>query len=410
MTATPERTDQESLDAIFDEVVYRISIADLIPEYLSDFRCITRDAGIDISHVRTTAGDLSQEQLGEAIQDGGLLDGLPDVVNESLSDRQHILIFLPTVQASIEATRILNESDITASCVLGITPSEERRQTLEDFRDGKIRVLINCMVLTEGFDCPCIDALIVARPTKSGLLIQQMVGRGLRKAPGKKDCIIVDLAFQRRQQDLISVAASGIFGGFQDLEFSRQDMSILELIEFQKERAPLLQGLHSVLSQRLAKLETEQEKEIEIDAVDEEVTEYEFPYIDPNVVSEGVMLLLDTALLRRVCGENIDMSECWKLLMQALARTSSYMRTQPATEPQKDLISKFGLDKDDLDVLNKADASAIISTFLTFEPPTDKQLGWLRWKGVPGKSMPNTKKTATKMIFDLSAKGAFQHV
>ena len=90
------------------------------------------------------------------------------------------------------------------------------------------------MVLTEGFDCPCIDALIVARPTKSGLLIQQMVGRGLRKAPGKKDCIIVDLAFQRRQQDLISVAASGIFGGFQDLEFSRQDMSILELIEFQK--------------------------------------------------------------------------------------------------------------------------------------------------------------------------------
>ena len=410
VTATPERTDQESLDAIFDEVVYRISIADLIPEYLSDFRCITRDAGIDISHVRTTAGDLSQEQLGQAIEDGGLLDGLPDVVNESLSDRQHILIFLPTVAASIEATRILSEAGIKASCVLGITPPEERKQTLKDFQSGKIRVLINCMVLTEGFDCPCIDALIVARPTKSGLLIQQMVGRGLRKAPGKKDCMIVDLAFQRRQQDLISVAASGIFGGFQDLEFSRQDMSILELIEFQKERAPLLQGLHSVLSQRLAKLEVEQEKEIEIDAVDEEITEYDFPYIDPNVVSEGVMLLLDTALLRRVCGENIDVSECWKLLTQALARTSSYMRTQPATEPQKNLIAKFGLDFDDLDVLNAADASAIISTFLAFEPPTDKQLGWLRWKGVPDGSMPKTKKTAMKMISDLSARGAFQHV
>ena len=411
VTATPDRTDQESLDAIFDEVVYRISIADLIPDYLSDFRCITRDAGIDISHVRSTAGDLSQEQLGKALEDGGLLEALPDVITESMSDRQHILIFLPTVAASIEATRILNEADIETSCVLGITPPEERKQTIKDFQDGKIRVLINCMVLTEGFDCPCIDALVVARPTKSGLLIQQMVGRGLRKSPGKKDCLIVDLAFQRRQQDLISVAASGIFGGFQDLEFTREDMSILELIEAQKERVPLLQGLHNVLSQRLAKLELEAENELEFEvANDEEIAEYQTPYIDPNVVSEGVMLLVDTALLRRVCGEGIDIGECWKLLTQALARTASYMRIQPATEAQKGLLEKFGLNRDDLDILNKADASAIISTLIAFEQPTEKQLGWLRWKRVPEASMPQTKKEAIKMIGDLSAKGAFQHV
>ena len=411
VTATPERTDKENLDVIFDEVVYRTSIADLIPDYLSDFRCITRDAGIDISHVRSTAGDLSPEQLGKAIEDGGLLDGLPDVVNESLDDRQHILIFLPTVEASIEATRILNEADITASCVLGITPADERKQTLKDFQDGKIRVLINCMVLTEGFDCPCIDALIVARPTKSGLLIQQMVGRGLRKAPGKKDCMIVDLAFQRRQEDLISVAASGIFGGFQDLEFKRQDMSILELIECQKERAPLLHGLHSVLSQRISKLETAKDQvEFEIEK-EEEIGEYQAPYIDPNMVSEGVMLLIDTALLRRVCGQNIDLAACWKRLTHALADTPSYMRTKPATDKQKSLLSsKFDFDWNDLEMLNRADASAIIGTLLAFEQPTQKQLGWLRWKGVPDTSMPGTKATAMKMISDLSARGAFQHV
>ena len=410
VSATPERTDKESLDTVFDEVVYRISIADLIPDYLSDFRCITRDAGIDISHVSSTAGDLNQEQLGKAIEDGGLLDGLPDVVNESLNDRQHILIFLPTVAASVEATQILSDAGIKTSCVLGITSAEERKQTLSDFQDGKIRVLVNCLVLTEGFDCPCIDALIVARPTKSGLLIQQMVGRGLRKAPGKKDCLIVDLAFKRRQQDLISVAASGIFGGFQDLEFSREDMSILELIEYQKERVPLLQGLHSVLSQRLENLEAEQDSEIEIDVVDEDVTEYEFPYIDPNVVSEGVILLVDTALLRRFCGENVDVGECWKVLTQALARTPFYMRTKPATVSQKSLLSKFDLDWDDLNVLNSADASAIISTLLGFQQPTTKQLGWLRWKGVPNASMPSTKSSASQMISDLSARGAFQHV
>ena len=361
--------------------------------------------------MRSTAGDLSQEQLGKAIEDGGLLDGLPDVINESLSDRQHILIFLPTVDASIEATRILNEADITSSCVIGITPPEERKQTLKDFQDGKIRALINCMVLTEGFDCPCIDALIVARPTKSGLLIQQMVGRGLRKAPGKKDCLIVDLAFQRRQQDLISVAASGIFGGFQDLEFTCEDMSILQLIELQKERVPLIQGLHNVVSQRIDKLESEQEKvEFEI-AKDEEIQAYQDPYIDPNVLSEGVMLLVDTAFLRRFCGEHVNVGELWKSLAQALARASSYMRTKPATDKQKGLlVSKFDMDWDDLDLLNRADASAIIGTLLAFEQPTAKQLRWLRWKGVPDASMPATKATAMKLISDLSARGAFQHV
>ena len=162
VTATPERTDKESLDAIFDEVVYRISIADLIPVYLSDFRCITCDADVDISHVRSTAGDLNTEELGQALSDGGLLDGLVDIINQRLSYRKHILIFLPNVTSAKEATDILNAASISTGCVLGSTPSEERKQTLEDFQGGKLRVLVNCMVLTEGFDCPCIDALIVA--------------------------------------------------------------------------------------------------------------------------------------------------------------------------------------------------------------------------------------------------------
>ena len=185
VTATPERTDKESLDAIFDEVVYRISIAELIPDYLSDFRCLTCDAGVNISHVRSTAGDLNTEQLGQSLSDGGLLESLPNVIHKWLSDRQHILIFLPNVASAIEATDILNGAGIPTGCVLGITPSEERKQTLHYFQDGKIRVMVNCMVLTEGFDCPCIDALIVARPTKSSLLIQQIVGRGLTHSTGE---------------------------------------------------------------------------------------------------------------------------------------------------------------------------------------------------------------------------------
>lgn len=407
-TATPERTDKESLDIIFDEVVYRISIADLIPEYLADFRCITCDAGVDISHVRSTAGDLNTEQLGQALSDGGLLESLPDVIKQRLSDRKHILIFLPNVASANEATDILNGVGIPTGCVLGSTPSKVRKHTLHNFQNGKLRVLVNCMVLTEGFDCPCIDALIVARPTKSSLLIQQMVGRGLRKAPGKKDCLILDLAFKRRQHDLISVAASGIFGGYQDLQFTRQDMSLLELIEFQKERAPLLQGLHNVLTQRIAKLEiknTEDVKQIETtDEIPHEITSS--VVVPSNELSEGILLLVDTALLRRVCGEAVNLGDVWSRLTQALSKTSSYMRTQPATAKQKSFLSsKFHFHTQELELLNKADAWALIGTLFEFEPPTQRQLNLLRRLGVTQDSMPTTKAKASDMIDQLLSRG-----
>lgn len=407
VTATPERTDKKSLDAIFDEVVYRISIANLIPDYLSDFRCITRDAGVDISHVRSTAGDLNEDEVGDAIQESGLLDALPDVVNESLSDRKHILIFLPNVESAIEATEILNDAGILTGCVLGITPKEERKQTLRDFQSGNIRVLVNCMVLTEGFDCPCIDALVVARPTKSTLLIQQMVGRGLRRFEGKQDCLILDLAFKRRQQDLISVAASGIFGGYQDLQFEHNEMSLLELIEFQKARAPLLQGLHSVLTQRLDQLELEQ-IETHNESEEEEFYHEIDTYVPGNEVTEGIQLLVDTSLLRRICGEAANLGDVWGQLTRALAKTSHYMRTLPATEKQKSLLSRrFSLDFGELDVLNRADASALIGTLLDFEKPTERQLSFLRWRGLPNASMPATKAEATQVISKL--KGGSQH-
>ena len=410
-TATPERTDKESLDVIFDEVVYRISIADLIPEYLADFRCITCDAGVDISHVRSTAGDLNTEQLGQALSDGGLLESLPDVIKQRLSDRKHILIFLPNVASASEATDILNGVGIPTGCVLGSTPSKVRKQTLRNFQNGKLRVLVNCMVLTEGFDCPCIDALIVARPTKSSLLIQQMVGRGLRKAPGKKDCLILDLAFKRRQHDLISVAASGIFGGYQNLQFTRQDMSLLELIEFQKEHAPLLQGLHNVLSQWIEKLEAESQEEVEINVENyDEADEFQkfLPADVPaNSISEGVLLLVDTAILRRICGEATNLDDVWTRLTQALARTPHYMRTKSATEKQKSLLAaRFDFDWDDLDMLNCADASALIGTLLEFEQPTIKQIRWLRYRGVPNASMPTTKADASQMISELCGREA----
>ena len=234
------------------------------------------------------------------------------------------------------------------------------------------------MVLTEGYDCPCIDALIVARPTKSPLLIQQMIGRGLRTSQDKTDCLILDLAFTRRQQDLISVAASGIFGGYQDLYLTRPELSLTELIELQKIRAPLLSDLHSVLTQRITKLKTEKVVKEKQEETEKATHGGRSSVVPANILPEGILLLVDTKLLRRICGE-VDFDLLQHRLMQAVAEAPRYMRTRPATDKQKLLLArKLSVDISELDLLNMADAWALIGTLFEFEPPTQKQLRFLR--------------------------------
>ena len=236
VTATPNRTDEIALDPFFDAIPFRLSTLDLVPKYLTDFSCLTVNTGVDLSGVRTRNGDLVDGQLGEEMLRQGLIAELPRVIADHLADRDRILIFLPTVATCEQAVSELCFAGIDARCIVGKTPKSERQRTLKDFAAGEVQVVVNCLVLTEGFDCPEIDALVIARPTRSGMLIQQMIGRGLRPAVGKSDCKIIDLSFTRRQQDLISVATSGLFGAFQELHFEAPEKSILELIALQNEK------------------------------------------------------------------------------------------------------------------------------------------------------------------------------
>ena len=88
----------------------------------------------------------------------------------------------------------LRERGIACEAVFGETPQDERERIIADFRAGHIRCLVNVMVLTTGFDVPQIDLLAMLRPTLSTGLYMQMIGRGTRKAEGKRDCLILDFA------------------------------------------------------------------------------------------------------------------------------------------------------------------------------------------------------------------------
>ena len=407
VTATPNRTDKIALDPFFDAIPFRLSTLDLIPEYLTDFSCLTVNTGVDLSGIRTRNGDLVEGQLGEEMLRQGLIAELPRVIAEHLADRDRILIFLPTVATCEQAVSELCFAGINARCVVGKTPKSERQQTLKDFATGAVRVVVNCLVLTEGFDCPEIDALVIARPTKSGMLIQQMVGRGLRKVEGKTDCKIIDLAFRRRQKDLISVASSGLFGGFQELHFQAPEKSILELIELQKKKEPYLQTLVNNLAAVVEKKrETERgesaatEEEIqEMTDATEEIHLPDWAFISLNTV-ESISLLLDTAMLREVLGDKVSASDFWNRFARKFADTPEVMREKTITIPQANFLADLlWVPVGDLEILNRASASALIGTLIDMEPITEKQYYYLsKVMDISDKNIPSTKREASELI------------
>ena len=405
VTATPNRTDEIALDPFFDAIPFRLSTLDLIPEYLTDFSCLTVNTGVDLSGVRTRQGDLVEGQLGEEMLRQGLIAELPRVIADHLADRDRILIFLPTVAVCEQAASELCFAGINARCVVGKTPRSERQQTLNDFAAGDVRVVVNCMVLIEGFDCPDIDALVIARPTKSAMLIQQMVGRGLRKAEGKSDCKIIDLSFTRRQQDLISIASSGLFGAFQELHFEAPEKSILELIELQNEKEAYLERLVNKLAAVVEKKREREESAAtgedirQITDASEEIHLLPGTYIPLNTV-ESVVLLLDTAMLRDLLGDKVSESEFWKRFAHKFAGTSTAMRDKPITPAQVSLLAKLlNVPVEDLEILNRAGASVLIGTLIAMEPITDKQYYYLsEVMGFAETDLPATKQEAIELI------------
>ena len=165
-----------------------------------------------------------------------------------------------------------------------------------------------------------------------------------------------------------------------------------------------------MLTQSIAKLNIEDAAVKKQKEINDNALEWTHSYtgLPSNSLSEGIMLLVDTAMLRRICGKATNLGDVWTRLTQALARTPYSMRTKPATEKQKMMLSaRFDFDSDDLEMLNPTDVSALIGALLDFEQPTIIQICWLRYRGVPDASMPTTKSSASQMISDLSARGAF---
>jgi ATP-dependent helicase IRC3 len=204
VSATPERADGIPLEGF--EVVYRRQLREMIAAgYVSDLRAVqVRLAGADYGQLHTRAGDFIEAETEAMLLDAAAPEHAVQAYRDHAKDRR-ALVFTPTVKVAHAMADAFAEAGVPAATIDAETPLVERREILAAFRRGPVRVIANCAVLTEGFDEPLIDCVIVARPTKSKVLYTQMIGRGTRKVPVKDDCLIVDLVGATERHDLMTV-------------------------------------------------------------------------------------------------------------------------------------------------------------------------------------------------------------
>jgi ATP-dependent helicase IRC3 len=193
VTATPQRSDSVRLTDVFQEIVYYKTIQDLIQDgYLCRLVGYRVKTDTDISEVETNNGDYIASQLEEAINTP-IRNASVVASYLQIAPQKKAIVFASGVQHANDLALSFQQK-VTTEVLLGTTSQEDRLDILYRFKTGETKVLVNVGVLTEGFDEPSVEAIILARPTRSSLLYTQIVGRGTRLFEGKQHCIIIDIA------------------------------------------------------------------------------------------------------------------------------------------------------------------------------------------------------------------------
>lgn len=198
VTATPDRGDMKNLGEYFESLAYEYTLPKAIKSgYLSPIKALTLPLKIDMSGVGIQAGDFKVGDIGTALDP--YLHSIADEMAKYCCDRKTV-VFLPLVKTSQKFRDILNSKGFQAAEVNG--ESQDRTEILADFDAGKYNVLCNSMLLTEGWDCPSVDCIVVLRPTKVRSLYSQMVGRGTRLCPGKDHLLLLDFLWMTERHEL----------------------------------------------------------------------------------------------------------------------------------------------------------------------------------------------------------------
>ncbi|KAJ1646624.1 DEAD DEAH box helicase [Coemansia asiatica] len=233
-SATLHRYDGLRLTRAFDEIVYQKHFIQMIKEkWLCDMRIVTVKTRSSIGGVRKVSGDFATASLSSAVNNDERNLAVVKAFDAYASERSSTLVFAVDVKHAVCLRDEFRKFGIHAEVVLGRTSVAERERILNDFRNRKLPVLVNCGILTEGTDIPNIDCVMMARPTRSPVLFQQMIGRGMRLSPGKKDCLVIDFV-DSFGGELVQITVPTLMGLDPALALSETDITDREALQRQQ--------------------------------------------------------------------------------------------------------------------------------------------------------------------------------
>ncbi|MFN3468028.1 MAG: DEAD/DEAH box helicase, partial [Candidatus Brocadiales bacterium] len=209
-TATPNRADNVGLEEIFEVIAYQKTLAEMIEaKWLVPIRGYRVRTDIELSGVHTKQGDFVISELSREVNTVHRNRLVVTSYLEKANGRKAIA-FAVDVQHVYDLNETFKSYGVASEALVGETPPEERQRIVAAFRRGDINVLVNCNIATEGFDVPDVSAILMARPTQSGLLYQQIIGRGTRVCDGKTDLVVIDLVDNSSRHRLVTLPS--LFG------------------------------------------------------------------------------------------------------------------------------------------------------------------------------------------------------
>jgi len=405
VTATPIRTDKTPLGKIFHDRVDAPNLEWFIShDYLCDLKFLSIDTGVDLSDVRSYLGDLSESDIAKKLISSGYINELARVVHSYCQDSKSIIVYVPNVKTAKLAAGLIHESGLTCDYVVG-AERKRRKDVIDRFKSGDLRVLVNCLVLKEGFDAPNADAILLCRPTKSSLLLTQMIGRLTRNSPetGKTLGKVIDLVFRRRQEDIIS--ASEIFSD-KDSNIpasQREGLSIRQRIILQAQRKDVLGALTYTLDRVRHQKQLIADEEIEKRKRQKRVRVY-----DPVNMPDSIQLLVDTRILRDLDMDYKEFQVYFKTEITdlRLRQQGCAWIDDPAKPKQIDLLCKLtNHTREDISIMSWLEAQCMINLFKSSQPITQWQLSKLMQYQKDINSdleIPRTKRKASQLIDHLT--------
>jgi len=204
-TATMMRSDGADLGKVWNSIAYQKSLLWMIRHgYLVNPRGIrVQVPDLNLQGVKGRS-DYNEDDLGARLEDSLAPSVIAEAYREHAADKPGV-IFAPTVATAQLFAEAMREAGFTCEAIWGDMPQERRAQLIRDFDEGRIQVLSNCMVLTEGFDSPRAEVCVIARLTKSSGLYRQMLGRVLRLFPGKTSALVIDVCGVSRLHDVATM-------------------------------------------------------------------------------------------------------------------------------------------------------------------------------------------------------------